>query len=431
VQSRQGSTEKLTGYHWLLLIAVFLGWAVVALDLLLMAFGAPQLFKTFHVSSLSWPALFFGVGDGIGALLFGRLNDTMWGRKRTFLITIAGAMVFTGLTAVSINWSMYTGFRFLAGLFSGGEMTAGWVILAEEIPIQRRSTFLSISQGGAAVGVFLAPVVMGTYASAAAFGWRAAYLTSFIFALAVLILRLRIRESDEWKIMVSKLKVEKTKVSTSLRQVFSGGYAKVTLITVVLFSLVFYATAIHDDYYPSWYSLGTINGIVVPTAVITIIFAGGSIAEFLANLSMGFMMDKWGSRKSSLIMLGMIPLVLAMWLVPSSYSYVLDFVIIFGVYYFFQTVWGYAPAYLGQLYPTGVRHSGMGITWAIAYGGFYSASAYFSGYSASTVGGWSILFIISMVAYGVFAIGMFFLAVDVKRKPQPALESGSSGTPNK
>nr|WP_252973227.1 MFS transporter [Saccharolobus solfataricus] len=135
----------------------------------------------------------FGAGDGLGGFLFRRINDLRWGRKLTFLTTLVGVMVFTALTGLSVNFPMYVISRLGAGIFSGGEMTAGWVLLAEQIPTGRRSWFISISQGGVAVGYFLADTFAGTFASPCALGWRAGFLANGLFGLAAYLIRLEIR----------------------------------------------------------------------------------------------------------------------------------------------------------------------------------------------------------------------------------------------
>ncbi|AWR95727.1 MFS transporter [Acidianus brierleyi] len=416
-------------YSIILLIAVFGGWAAVGLDVTLTGFLAPQLYSTFRVSSLSEPSLLFGIGDGIGAFIFGLINDRLWGRKLTFMMTILGTMIMTGLSATSINWAMYSSIRFLAGIFTGGEMTAGWVILAESIPNNIRSTFLSISQGGISLGYALAAVFSGTFASATALGWRWAYIGSALFALIIFGIRVGIRESPYWQKVASTIKnefqkelAEKASNRQAISEMFKRQYLFPTVLILVTFAFMMFATSPKDFYYPSWYYQGGITGVSISASAITFAFIGFAIGQFVANLVEGFIMDKIGARKAVLIPLGLIPAVLLMWFIPINISVYLDFTILFIVAFFFQTAWGFMPAYLPAVYPTRIRHTAVGLVWAITYGVFYSLSAYIFGGLVS-VHNWAPIFISQMIGYAVFAIGLALLGLEIKGKSLDFLES--------
>jgi MFS family permease len=418
---------KINIYHIILLLSVFFGWAVSATDIVLNAFLINQITNAFHISDATFGiiGIAFGAGDGLGGFLFGRINDLRWGRKLTFLTTLVGVMVFTALTGLSVNFPMYVISRLGAGIFSGGEMTAGWVLLAEQIPTGRRSWFISISQGGVAVGFFLADTFAGTFASPLALGWRAGFLANALFGFIAYLIRLEIRESPLWSRIIQVKAVEKVSIRQGISEIFKGPYKLVTLLGFIGLSSAFFATAFHDYYYEDWYLLGGITRTPLPTLIFTIAFYGFALGHFIANLTEGWFMDKFGTRKAVLITLIAIPALILYWLVPDNVSYIADFLILFLVGYGFQTIWGFAPAYMPQIYPTRIRHSGEGFLWAVTYGIFYSIAAYLGGIWI-TLNQWNLVFIISTILIAFYVIFMSLTAIELKGKPLDFLEESES-----
>ncbi|MFP3203029.1 MAG: MFS transporter [Sulfolobus sp.] len=418
---------KINKYHIILLISVFFGWAVSATDIVLNAFLINQITNAFHISDATFGiiGIAFGAGDGLGGFLFGRINDLRWGRKLTFLTTLVGVMVFTALTGLSVNFPMYVISRLGAGIFSGGEMTAGWVLLAEQIPTGRRSWFISISQGGVAVGYFLADTFAGTFASPSALGWRAGFLANALFGLAAYLIRLEIRESPLWSRIIQVKALEKASIRQGISEIFKGRYKLVTILAFIGLSAAFFATAFHDYYYEDWYIIGGITRTPLPTLIFTIVFYGFALGHFIANLTEGWFMDKFGTRKAALITFIAVPALILYWLVPDNVSYIADFLILFLVGYGFQTIWGFAPAYMPQIYPTRIRHSGEGVLWALTYGVFYSIAAYLGGIWIN-LDQWDLVFIISAILIAFYVIFMSLTAIELKGKPLDFLEESES-----
>lgn len=413
----------LTKYDWLLFITVFLGWAVSGSDIVLNAFFLPQITKAFQipVSTFGLIVVFFGVGDGLGGFIFGRLDDIKWGRKLTFLSTLLGVMVFTGLSGLSINFPMFLISRMGAGIFSGGEMTTGWILLAETIPIKRRNFLISLSQGGVALGYGMADLFASTFAASTALGWRYGFYVNALFAVLAYFIRLSVKETPYWS-KIMNVKSTKSDIKQGLGTMFNKTYRRITILAFVALSLAFFATAFHDDYYVDWYDIGGITRYTLTTTIIGILFIGFEIGTFMGNFTMGLFMDKIGVRKSALLILISVPAVLAFYFVPVSISYILDFIIMFMIGYGVQLIWGFTPSYLSQIYPTRIRHSGEGFVWAVSYGVFYSLGGYLGGIWI-TANLWYIIFIISAIFFGVFSVVMFFTALEFHGKPLDFLEN--------
>ncbi|WP_075056527.1 MFS transporter [Thermogymnomonas acidicola] len=365
MQNKGAEADKIDRYDIVVLIAVFLGWAVSATDITLNGFLLGQITKAFHISTalFGFIGLAFGVGDGLGGFIFGRINDTSWGgRKLTFLITLLGVLVFTVLSGLSVNFPpMFVATRLGgAGIFSGAEMTGGgWVLLAEQIPSYRRSWFISISQGGVAVGYFFADLFSSTFAAPTSLGWRwGGFIANGIIGTGFYALRFALRESPAWShIKAFKLegKAAGATVSQGVREIFKSPYGKITALSFVGgLAAAFFGTAFHDYYYADWYEIGGIDRTPLPSLVYFLVFVGFVLGHFAANMTEGWYMDHFGTRRAVLFTSIAVVMMVVFWRVPVDISYALDFVILFLVGYGgVQTIWGgFAPC----LHAPGVSH---------------------------------------------------------------------------
>jgi MFS family permease len=108
---------------------------------------------------------------------------------------------FTGLSAAQTWWD-FALFRFLCGIGIGGEYAAGVALVAEVVPSRARPYCLGLLQGLGALGhlgastisLFIGPQAMiGGMA-----GWRILFLIGILPAFLVVLIRLRLRESEKW-----------------------------------------------------------------------------------------------------------------------------------------------------------------------------------------------------------------------------------------
>jgi hypothetical protein len=151
-----------------------------------------------------------------GALVFGRIGDLV-GRKYTFLWTIVvmGFSTFAvGLvpTFQTIGWGgpiLLLSLRLLQGLALGGEYGGAITYVAEHAPQNRRGYDTSWIQTTAALGFFLALLVIGvcrfsgvlSVRDFALWGWRIPFLVSLILLVFSVYIRLRLNESPVFQRM--------------------------------------------------------------------------------------------------------------------------------------------------------------------------------------------------------------------------------------
>ncbi len=158
--------EGLTGKHWRVLLASFMGWVfdgyeafalIVALPLALKALLPAAEMKSVAV----WAGSAIGItllGWGIGGVIGGTLADYI-GRKRMMVYSVLLYGIFSGITALSSTFWMLTGLRFLTGLAMGSEWSTGVSMLAETWPDRARPKGAGLLQSGFGWGTLLAALI--------------------------------------------------------------------------------------------------------------------------------------------------------------------------------------------------------------------------------------------------------------------------------
>ncbi len=181
-----------------------------------------------------------------GALVFGRLGD-LWGRKNTFLVTMAlmGLSTFVvgllpsyaaiGVAAPIILVLM----RLIQGLALGGEYGGAATYVAEHAPPGKRGLYTSFIQITATAGLLLSLVVIlgvRTWLGEEAFadwGWRIPFLVSILLLGVSLWIRLKLNESPAFQ----QMKAEGKGSTTPLKDSFLK-WPNLKLVLIALFGLV-------------------------------------------------------------------------------------------------------------------------------------------------------------------------------------------------
>jgi len=155
----------------------------------------------------------------LGAFLFGWLGDKV-GRKYTFLITLSGMGLGTGViglipTYESIGLAaavILFGLRMIQGLCLGGEYGGAITYVAEHVSDKRRGYYTGWLQTSPTLGIVVAlAVVLGTRA---AFGdewfnaswgaWRIPFLVSFLLVAIAIYIRLQLGETPVFQEIKAK-----------------------------------------------------------------------------------------------------------------------------------------------------------------------------------------------------------------------------------
>lgn len=192
-------------WHWRVVLALGVAWVLDGLEVTIVgSFGSvlerPDTLGL-SASQVGWAGSVYVGGAVIGALLFGRLADTL-GRKRLFLITLA---VYMGATVATAFTTSFVGFalcRFVTGLGIGGEYAAINSAIDELIPARVRGRVNLAINGsfwiGAALGALLSVLLLDPRVLGPQSGWRAGFLLGAVLAVAILLVRRHLPESPRW-----------------------------------------------------------------------------------------------------------------------------------------------------------------------------------------------------------------------------------------
>src|SRR6202034_2007742 len=141
------------------------------------------------------------IGGVVGALVFGRLTDTL-GRKRLFTVTLAVYLPATLATGLSWNFASFALFRAITGAGIGGEGAAMNSAIQELIPARRRGQVSIIINGsfwvGAGLGSVGAIVLLNPRVLPVELGWRFVFIGGAALALVIIYARRFLPESPRW-----------------------------------------------------------------------------------------------------------------------------------------------------------------------------------------------------------------------------------------
>jgi MFS family permease len=145
------------------------------------------------------------VGEVIGALVFGRMSDSL-GRRKLFTWTLAVYLVGTALTALTpkgSGWIVYLyATRVVAGMGIGGEYSAINSAIDEMMPARYRGRTDVWINGtywlGAIIGTLATFLLLSSVRTGE--GWRLAFLVGPALAFVILLVRRNLPESPRWLI---------------------------------------------------------------------------------------------------------------------------------------------------------------------------------------------------------------------------------------
>jgi ACS family hexuronate transporter-like MFS transporter len=118
------------------------------------------------------------------ALLYaagGRMLDVI-GTRRGFIVIMLWWSVACALHGLAMNFGFLLAARCLLGMGEGGAFPAATRVVAEWIPLQRRSTAMGIINAGTAIGSVLAPPLIGIVLLTS--GWRMVFFASGAIGIA-------------------------------------------------------------------------------------------------------------------------------------------------------------------------------------------------------------------------------------------------------
>jgi MFS family permease len=199
-------------WHARAVLALGITWILDGLEVTLVGAVAGVLREpeTLHLtdSQIGAAASAYLAGAIAGALVFGRLTDTL-GRRRLFFVTLSIYLAATLMTGLSFGFVSFTFWRAVTGAGIGGECAAVNSAIDELMPAYVRgrvdlvvnSTYwIGTALGAASTIVLLDPRLVPTF-----LGWRLAFVLGAVLGGCVLLVRRHLPESPRWLLLHGRI----------------------------------------------------------------------------------------------------------------------------------------------------------------------------------------------------------------------------------
>lgn len=344
----------------MVLWAAFLGWLFDGFEIgLFPVVARPALQSMFEQSGDALVGYWMGnitalflLGAACGGLIFGWLGDRI-GRVRAMTLSILTYSLFTGLGYFAQTPPHLGFFRFIAALGMGGEWSLGVALVMECWPERLRPLLAAAIGVASNVGFLLVGWVAKIFPVTPE-SWRWMFLIGTLPALLVFFIRLFVPESERWKTSVSQ------RVSSPLREIFSAGFMKNTLLAISFSSIALIGTWGSIQWIPLWVDQITGGKMPHAKAVIQMASAYGAIAGCLLAPLIG---GKIGRRPAFFgLCLGSLSVCAFLFRGLSEYN-TLFIVTVFFAGFFTAAFYGWFPLYFPELFPTRMRATGQGVSY--------------------------------------------------------------------
>jgi len=375
------------------MVSQFLGFGMDAYDLALVVTLAPVLSHVFvtPTGSAAWQYLVILLTYSItmfvrplGAAIFGHYADRI-GRRRIFLITMAGVGVVTGATAFLPTyaevgvwaWVLFATMRLIMGIFMGGETAAGHTFTMELAPKDIRGRVAGIIQSGYPFGYMLSTLVFAAFSSVMSkeamisVGWRYVFLTGLAPVAVALAVRLFLPESPLFKQVKEKGELEKHPFLSLFKPPIVWGF--LTLL-ILMTGLILTDYTIYS-YIPY---LLTLQGRGFDYTTYALIYAFSLAVTVFGYWFYGWITDFVGRRRFTIlwsiyVIIASFPALYLLYTSAIAHSIVLA-LIATTITCSLKFTWGMIPAWLAENFPTKRRASGVGFgyTGGMLLGSWYS-----------------------------------------------------------
>src|ERR1043166_4662376 len=211
--SLPGTPEKVTAYHWLVVLIASCGWLFDCMDQRLFILcrqpalqelvkGDPETLRLISFyGDCATSAMMFGWAAG--GLIFGSFSDK-YGRVKAMAATLLVYSGFTGLSGTASIVTQFITYRFLVGLGVGGMFGAATTLVAESVPSRFRTVALGAFQALSALGNITGSLISwfvkpGTPHFFGDFsGWRALFFVGIVPSLLIVPILSLLKEPEAW-----------------------------------------------------------------------------------------------------------------------------------------------------------------------------------------------------------------------------------------
>lgn len=376
----------ISSYHRFLLVVIGLAFFFDNLDLAMMTYLLGSIKAEFGLTTaeagLLGSASF--VGMAIGALSSGMLADR-FGRKPLFQVSMIVWGIGSYLCSTATDPVTLGIYRFMLGVGMGMELPLAQTLLSEFIPTRQRGKYLAWMDGNWPIAFISAGAL--AYLILPSYGWRTMFMLGAIPALFLFIIRRYVPESPRW--LESRGRNEEASaIVTVIEEVVQTQLALKSLPPVVPSvgsgsGTVSFSTLWSSDYRTrtltacglwffallGFYGLSTWlsallqqSGVAVSQSVLyTMYISLGGIPGFLWA---AWAVEKWGRKPTCIATLigGATMVVVYGQVAMSQPSFPALFISGFTMQFFMFGMWSVLYSYTPELFPTGARASGCGMS---------------------------------------------------------------------
>jgi MFS transporter, SHS family, lactate transporter len=354
--------SQVTRDQWRAFWAVFLGWIVDAFDFNILTFILIDIQKSFTVDRALAGAL--GTVTLIMRLVGGAAAGTIadrYGRKLPLMLSVLWFSLFAFLSGFSTSYTMLFALRALFGIGMGGEWAAGMPLVLEHWPARYRGLASGLLLGGWYWGYLFAATafqfVYPLFNGAPDIAWRVMFWIAIGPALFTLWIRRNVSESPVWLERRRRLRSaaregrQADEPKISLVRIFQRDLLFTTLQTTAVlgaFMCVYYSV---NFWYPTF-----LRDAGRPTLPYLAAFNIGAIIGTAAwgRLSEGALGRRGAVTATVVLGIASLPLYL-----HASGPLTLGLgALMMGA--FGMGIWGMAPAYTTERFPTATRGVGPG-----------------------------------------------------------------------
>jgi SHS family lactate transporter-like MFS transporter len=334
--------------NWYAFVAAWLGWTLDAFDFTVFLFLLVPIAKEFNadltlvvlVGSLTMWMRF------VGAVSAGWMADRL-GRRAPLMISILWYSACNFIAGFSPTFLFLLVFRTLLGIGMGAEWPAGAALATESWPARSRGLMAAVLQGSWALGYLVAAVL---YATCFDFlGWRGMLWMGVLPALAVVWIRVYVKEPDVWLENQKQQKAKKSQMKVPLAAIFRKGVRWNTVtccwwlmsaFTVYYSIFGLFATYLTRELHLTAAQVGW------PLA-----FSNG--LTFLASFLWGSLADSIGRRWAMIIPAVVGAAIAPVYLLTTDYTTIVWAFSLQGA--FAGAIYGINPSYSAERFPTEIR----------------------------------------------------------------------------
>jgi SHS family lactate transporter-like MFS transporter len=348
--------------QWRAFWAVFLGWVVDSFDFNILAFIIIDIQQSFSIDRAA--AGLLGTVTLMMRLVGGTIAGTAadkWGRKLPLMLSVLWFSLFAFLCGFSTSYAMLFAFRALFGLGMGGEWAAGMPLVFEHWPARLRGLASGLMLGGWYWGYLLAAVafqfVYPLFNDTPDLAWRVMFWIAVVPALFTFWIRSRVSESPVWLERQRDPAIRMAQPKISLTRIFERDLIGTTIHTTLVigsFMCIYYSV---NYWYPTF--LRDAGRSTLPYLVA---FNVGAIA---GTATWGRLSEtRLGRRGAATITMVLGIASLPLYLHGTSPLTLGIGALTMG--FFGMGIWGMAPAYSNERFPTDVRGVGAGFCYHAA-----------------------------------------------------------------